>query len=255
MKLYSPLMSKFLNQIDSIIATSPNYLATSNHLKKYSDKVSVISLGIDKSEYPLPNKSLYQKVQNKVGVDFFLFIGVLRYYKGLHILLNALKNTRIKAVIAGAGPVENDLKRHVKSLGLDNITFLGHVSNDEKVALIKLSRGIVFPSYLRAEAFGVTLIEGAMFGKPLISAEIGTGTSYVNIHNKTGIVVSPGNPEELKAAMIYLDKNPDIAREMGAAAKKRYKKLFTGQKMGYQYAELYKKLHTENMRINVALKN
>jgi rhamnosyl/mannosyltransferase len=244
MSLYSPLMNKFLHQVDRIVATSPNYFATSQLLNHFKEKVEVISLGIDNTSYPAINLKCQKKISDQIGKDFFLFVGVLRYYKGLHILIDALKNSHVKAVIAGAGPVEGELKERVEKLGLKNIIFLGHVSDQEKVDLIKLSRAIVFPSYLRSEAFGVTLIEGAMFGKPLISTEIGTGTSYVNIHNKTGFVISPGSSEELKAAMEYLDENPDIAFEMGKVAKRRYLKLFTGKRMGKKYADLYMRLLT-----------
>ena len=71
-------------------------------------------------------------------------------------------------------------------LSLNNVTFTGYVPDTIKVALFKLSRGIVFPSYLRAEAFGVTLLEGAMYCKPLISTEVGSGTSHVNVDGETG---------------------------------------------------------------------
>ncbi len=242
MAIYSPLMTWFLRNVDAIIATSPNYFATSNLLNKFKNKVVEISIGIDNLTYPRIDTTVLHRVRGKVGENFFLFIGVLRYYKGLHILIEALKNSHVKAVIAGAGPVERELKSHVQKLGLKNITFLGFVSDEEKVALLKLSRGIVFPSYLRSEAFGLTLVEGAMHAKPLISAEIGTGTSYVNINQKTGLVVSPGNPDELRAAMEYLNDNPDIAEKMGVAAKKRYSELFTGECMGKKYAALYMKL-------------
>src|SRR5690606_1882198 len=106
-----------------------------------------------------------------------------------------------RIVIAGSGPIEGELKRQAAELNLRNVHFLGHVSDREKVALFKLSRAVVFPSYLRSEAFGVTLLEGAMFGRPLISTEIGSGTSHVNIHGETGLVVPPGSPKALRAGM------------------------------------------------------
>ena len=61
------------------------------------------------------------------------------------------------------------------------------------MALLALSYAILFPSHLRSEAFGISLLEGAMFGKPLISSEIGTGTTYINIDGKTGVVVPPSD--------------------------------------------------------------
>ena len=127
-------------------------------------------------------------------------------------------------------------------MGLTNVTFTGYLPDAEKVALFKLSRAIVFPSYLRTEAFGVTLLEGAMYGKPLISTEVGSGTSHVNIDGETGLVVTPGSAKALRHAMDQLFHRPEMAELMGRRAKERYERLFTGSLMGNRYAALYRRL-------------
>ena len=96
---------------------------------------------------------------------FFLFIGALRYYKGLHLALDAIKNTNIKLVIAGANGVENNLKLQAKKLKLGNVYFLGFVEEEDKIALLNLCYGFIFPSHLRSEAFGISLLEAASVGK------------------------------------------------------------------------------------------
>ncbi len=111
--------------------------------------------------------------------------------------------------------------------------------------MLNLCYGFIFPSHLRSEAFGISLLEAASVGKPLISSEIGTGTTYVNIHNETGIVINPGSSIELKNAMQYLLDNPDIAKEMGKSAKKRSKALFSGNDQANAYFNLYSKLINE----------
>ena len=115
-----------------------------------------------------------------IGQNFFVFVGVLRYYKGLHILMEAAQNSAWPVVVIGAGPVENALREQARELGLLNVKFLGGVSEEDKVAILKLSYALVFPSHLRSEAFGISLLEGAMFGKPLISSEIGTCLLYTS---------------------------------------------------------------------------
>ena len=81
-----------------------------------------------------------------------------------------------------------------------------------------------------------------MCSKPLISSEIGTGTSFINIANETGLVVPPSNPLELRKAMHTLWQNPEMASEMGRKAEARYWELFTADKMVVSYLDLYRRL-------------
>lgn len=239
LKLYRPLMNAFLGSIDHIVATSPNYFATSEVLQRYKSKTSVIPIGINHAMYPTPPELVLDKWRTRFGNNFFLFVGVLRYYKGLHILLDAVSGTDIPVVIVGAGPIERELRERAQRLNLSNIHFLGEISEEDKIALTTLCFGVVFPSHLRSEAFGISLLEGAMFGKPMISSEIGTGTTFVNVNGETGLVVPPSNPEALRRAMIYLRDNPDQARQMGQRAKQRYETLFTADIMIAKYLALY----------------
>jgi rhamnosyl/mannosyltransferase len=242
LKLYRPLQWKFLRSMDRIVATSPNYLATSDVLAKYSKKVSVIPIGMDKASYPQPRQERLQFWQEKLGPKFLLFVGVIRYYKGLHILMEAAQGTDYPTVIVGAGPIEQELKTQAAQLGLRNIHFLGHLPDEDKVALLTLCYGVLFPSHLRSEAFGISLLEGAMYGKPMISSEIGTGTTFINIADETGLVVPPSDPAALRQAMQYLWEHPEQAAEMGRRAEERYWKYFTADQMVGDYVKLYHEL-------------
>ncbi|TNB89595.1 glycosyltransferase [Pseudomonas sp. Fig-3] len=242
LKLYRPLMRRFLNGADRIVAASPNYVHTSDVLKEYRDKTQVITYGLNKASYPQRDAERIAQWKTKLGERFFLFVGVMRYYKGLHILLDALKGVDYPVVIVGAGPLEKELHAQAQALGLRNLHFLGRLGDEDKVALLELSYAIVFPSHLRSEAFGISLLEGAMYGKPMISSEIGTGTSYINIHNETGLVVPPSNPEAFREAMRTLWDNPAQAREMGIRAEERYRQLFTSEEMGRKWLQLYEAL-------------
>jgi len=241
LRLYRPLKNRFLGSVDRIVATSPNYLATSPVLNRYRAKVVEITYGLDKSTYPTPAPDTMARWRLKFGEGqrFFLFVGMLRYYKGLHILLDALQDTGYPVVIVGSGPVEAELKKHAAQLGLNHVHFLGMLPDEDKVALLHLCYGVIFPSHLRSEAFGISLLEGAMYGKPMISSEIGTGTTFVNIGGETGLVVPPSDPAALRQAMRYLWEHPDEAAEMGKRAEARYWKLFTAEQMVRSYAELY----------------
>ena len=237
--LYRPLMHWFLAKADRIVATSPNYLNTSPVLRAYKEKVEVIPLGVSEECYPDPNSQTLSDVEQRFGRDFMLFVGVLRYYKGLEFLIRAAAGQPYRVVVAGKGPDLVRLKALAHEVGAENVVFAGFVSEEEKAALMILCRAVVFPSHLRSEAFGVTLIEGLMHGKPLISCEIGTGTSYVNQSGETGVVIPPADVIALREAMTYLWCTPERARSMGLAARRRYEDFFTGERMAAAYQKLY----------------
>lgn len=242
LKVYQPLRHRFLHSVDAIVATSPNYLASSAVLDRYRDKTRVIAFGLDKSSYPVPEQARLDHWRARVGQKFFLFVGVLRYYKGLHILLDAVAGTDYPVVIVGAGPIEAELKARAARLGLKHVQFVGAVDDHDKAALLDLCYAVAFPSHLRSEAFGISLLEGAMYGKPMISSEIGTGTTYINVHGETGLVVPPSDHEALRAAMQRLWNDPRMARKMGQRAEARYWQLFTSAQMAENYARLYEEL-------------
>ncbi len=240
--LYSPLRSRFFSSVGRIVATSENYLTSSKVLAGYREKTSVIPLGIDPDTYPEADPETLSTWEQKAGRNFFLFVGVLRYYKGLHILLEAVRNAPFTTIIAGDGPLRPELVDRAAALGLQNVRFPGSLSERDKIALLQLCRAVVFPSFLRSEAFGMTLLEGLMLGRPLISCRLGTGTDYVNLHNETGLVVEPGDPVSLRRAMDYLHENRKEAERFSINAGQRFKNLFSAKIMGSEYIRLYSEL-------------
>lgn len=242
LKIYRPLQWRFLSDVSRIVATSPNYLATSDVLAKYKHKVSVIPIGLDKATYPVPPSEKLTYWRERLGPKFFLFVGVIRYYKGLHILMEAAQGTDYPIIIVGAGPIEDELKTQALQLGLGNVHFIGFLPDEDKVALLTLCYGVLFPSHLRSEAFGISLLEGAMYGKPMISSEIGTGTTFINIGDQTGLVVPPSDPLAMRQAMRYLWEHPEQAAAMGRRAESRYWENFTADQMVGAYVKLYREL-------------
>ncbi|SFU88631.1 glycosyltransferase family 4 protein [Pseudoduganella namucuonensis] len=242
LRVYTPLKQRFLRSVSAIVATSPNYMASSPVLGRYRNKTRTITYGLDKSIYPKPAQATLDKWRARCGERFFLFIGMLRYYKGLHILLDALVNADYPVVIVGAGPLEQELKQQAERLGLTHVMFVGALEEEDKVALLELCYAMAFPSHLRSEAFGISLLEAAMYGKPMISSEIGTGTTYINADGVTGLVVPPSDPAALGQAMATLWENPQLAADMGRRAEERYWELFTAERMAQNYVSLYREL-------------
>lgn len=233
--LYAPLRDRFLADMDAVIATSPAYAATSETLKKFSNKVSVIPIGMDDS--PAPDTLRRTQWQGRVGSGFFLFVGTLRYYKGIDFLMQAARHSGLPVVVAGAGD-----PAPWQALDLGNVTFVGEIDDADKLVLLDLCQAFVFPSHLRSEAFGISLVEAARAGKPMICAEIGTGTTFINIDGITGLVVPPGDAAALSAAMTRMAGRPSLGQTMGRAARERYEALFRSETMVRAHLDLYAQL-------------
>jgi glycosyltransferase involved in cell wall biosynthesis len=242
LKLYEPLMNRFLTRVDCIVASSPNYAQSSSVLNRFRDKVEIIPYGLDSATYPVATPQKLAEWRAEVGEKFFLFVGALRYYKGLDYLIDAAQISGLPVVILGGGHEEFELKEKASRLGLASVHFLGGLGDDDKAALLTLCHGFVFPSHLRSESFGISLLEAAMYGKPLISCEIGSGTTFINIANETGLVVPPRDSVALAAAMNTLWHDVEMAAEMGRRALNRYEQVFSANEMSKSYAAIYRRL-------------
>jgi glycosyltransferase involved in cell wall biosynthesis len=240
-RAYGPLMWRTLRAMNAIVANAPVYAQTSPVLAhpELARRVTCIPLGITEASYPPRADDAILRRNGLDGEPYFLFVGVLRYYKGLRHLIRSAPRVGARIVIAGSGPEADALQDLAIELRTRNVIFLGTVSDAEKVALIRGCRALVLPSNLRSEAYGMVLVEAAMFGRPMICCEIGTGTSFVNADGETGFVVAPNDAEALAAAQNRLLHDECLARTMGAAARRRYERLFSGAVMGRAYAEVF----------------
>lgn len=242
LKLYQPLMNRFLGSVDRIVASSPNYVASSEVLQRFQHKVDIIPYGLDQATYPVPGEAKRAYWRDRLGARFFLFVGALRYYKGLDCLIEAAKQTNLPVVIVGHGHLEQTLRAQAQAIGASSVHFVGGLDDEDKVALLESCEGFVFPSHLRSESFGISLLEAAMYGKPMISCEIGSGTTFINLHGLTGLVTPPRNPGELARAMLELWNDPARAAEMGRQARQRYESVFSAEQMIDSYVHLYQRL-------------
>ncbi|NMP28000.1 glycosyltransferase [Rahnella sp. SAP-1] len=240
--LYKPLERHFLTNVSRIIATSPQYVETSLTLRPFKNKCSVIPLGIEPDSYPPAKTDNLAKWQQTVGTGFYLFVGVLRYYKGLHYLIDAAEISGLPVIIAGNGPLREELEARVSQKKLQNVRFVGHISDEDKISLLTLCKAFVFPSHLRSEAFGISLLEAQLFAKPIISCEVGSGSSYVNSNGETGFIVPAGDVRAIADCMMRLESDPQLCKAMGDKGRQRMLSMFTAKEMARRYAEVYQEL-------------
>ncbi len=236
MRFYGPILRRVLRKADRIIATSPRYIETSPWLSQVREKCVVVPLGVDHRRFTPPPEP-YD------GPFTLLFVGRLRYYKGLDDLLRAMRSlpdARLRVV--GIGPMLGPLRAMAQELRIANrVEFLGEVGDEELPEIYRRANLFVLPANARAEAFGTVLLEGMASGLPCVTTEVGTGTSWVVQDGVTGLVVPPHDPEALAKAIESL-RDQNVRVEMGKAARERVEQLFTQERMVRDVEALYQEL-------------
>jgi glycosyltransferase involved in cell wall biosynthesis len=236
---YAPLMHRFLGRADAVVATSPEYTLRSAVLRRHAASVRVIPIGIDAARIPLADPRRVQSWRARFGGDFFLFVGVLRYYKSLDVLIRAAVGARWQVVIAGEGPEGERLRQLARELGASNVHFTGYVPDADKWALLALAQAFVLPSALPAEAYGVSLLEAMCSGLPLVTSRIATGVDFVNREGETGLKVAPGDHGEMRVALDRLHADAPLRARLGEASRRRVLSDLQADTMVDAYRQLY----------------
>lgn len=244
--LYKPILRTVLRRADKIITTSLQYQKISYFIEPVVDKCAVVPLGVNVNKFNACPKETIVEIRNRFSLPIdkplILFVGKLRYYKGVDDLIVAMKSVPdANLVIVGSGPLESELKMLVDELNLDaRVRFVGEVSDDELVSYYGISTLFVLPSNAIAEAFGTVLLEAMAAGLPLITTELGTATSWVNKNGVTGFIVPPKNPAKLAEAINCLVNSPDLHKSMSESARIRVLQEFSEQKMTSGVEEIYR---------------
>lgn len=234
--LYSPFLRRVLARADAIIATSPNYIESSRVLNAWRAKCAVVPLAVPPPAITLEKKSSSSSSGNKL-----LFVGRLRYYKGLDYLLEAmnfLPDARL--AIVGTGPMEQKWQRLADALGIANrVHWAGDVSDAQLPAYYDACDIFVLPCSERSEAFGAVQLEAMAMAKPIVSCDVQTGVAWVNQNEITGLVVPPKNPRAIADAIARLSNDAALREKMGAAGRKRVEQEFTVDKMVARVMQVY----------------
>jgi glycosyltransferase involved in cell wall biosynthesis len=230
--VYRLFEQRLLKNADAVIATSSHYLNSSNSLKPWKKKSSVIPLGITDITHSAAPETLSPKIDKFIkNRRLILSVGRFAYYKGYTFLVEAMefiKDCDAVLLIAGDGDERQAVEQKIKDLGLEKRIMLpGKISDTDKRLLLSRAEIFCLPSIDRAEAFGVSLLEAMQFTLPLVTTKVkGSGMNHVNIHQKTGLSVKPANSLDLARALNKLLMNPALAKEFGNNAKQRFSDHF-----------------------------
>ena len=244
--IYGKFIHRFLQKVDKIIVNNPKIIDNSDFLKHYKNKCEVIPIGIN-LDWANTKLNTQETEKFRVGVDnklMILFVGRLVIYKGIEFLIEAMKYVENGFLyIIGSGPLEASLKKLIIELNLESkIKMIPEVDEKTLQTYYKACDIFVLPSINEAEAYGIVQIEAMSCGKPLICTELGTGTSYINQNNITGLVVSPKDSKALSQAINDTIGNAQLREKWGANGRRRAFEEFTSDKMLHRTFKLYQDL-------------
>jgi rhamnosyl/mannosyltransferase len=219
---YAPLARVVYSRAARFIVSSPPLGAHADPLKAYRDRIAVIPFGIDAARWvttPEPDG-------RDLAEPFVLFVGRHVPYKGVDVLIRALQGTGINAVIAGDGPQRAGWEALARSLDV-RARFTGDVPDGELRGLFASCAALVLPSITRAEAFGYVQLEAMASGKPVIGTDVPSGVSWVNQHERTGLIVPAGDAAALRGALQRLMSDADLRTRLGRQGRVRVEEEFT----------------------------
>jgi glycosyltransferase involved in cell wall biosynthesis len=121
----------------------------------------------------------------------------------------------------------------------DRVRFVGALEHDELVAHFHAADVLVLPSVTRNEAFGLVQLESHACGVPVVSTDLPSGVPFANQHGETGLVVRPGDPAELAAALSLLLEDGALRARLGRQARDRFLREFTLDTMISRMLSLY----------------
>lgn len=179
-----------------------------------------------------------------------LAVGRLVERKGFAGLVRASGRLRGRArvVIVGEGEARKELLREVRAGGVgDVVRIAGRVGGPELARLYRESSIFCLPAVVDrrgcTEGLGVAIVEAMFHGLPVVAGRVG-GIPDAVVHGETGLLVAPGDHEALACALLMLLENPGLARQMGAAGRRRAERLFSWERVVADHLRLYERAVT-----------
>jgi glycosyltransferase involved in cell wall biosynthesis len=222
----NPILKYVYRRAARVLVGSPTYLAGSNFLQPYRNRVEVLPYGIDLSIYRQPSLTAiaYEKqLRASHPGPIWLCVGRLVYYKALHVAISALRTVPGTLIIVGKGELAESLWQHALETGVsDRVVFKPQVSQDELIGAYRAATALWFPSNARSEAFGLVQVEAMACGCPVINAAIpNSGVTWVSRGGIEGLTIPMNDTWALSDAANRLLREPQLRGKLAIASQER----------------------------------
>jgi L-malate glycosyltransferase len=203
-------------------------------------RIVQIGNGIDLSRYPEDDAAARLARAKSTGRRVITTVANLRPGKGHDVLLKAAARVirRVPDVqfqIVGDGPRRQELEQQAAALRISaQVSFLGH--RDDVPAVLAQSDLFAFPSFMEAAPNAV--IEAMAAGLPIVATRVG-GIPEVIEHEHNGLLVAPGDDRALAAGLLRVIERPELALQVGEAARQTVEARFSFDRMVSEFQELF----------------
>lgn len=242
------VLPKLLKSTDKLIVHSEDYALNCHSswwLRRATNMMVEIPNGADTNFYK-PKDSNKNKYDLKIKK--LLFVGALdkaHYFKGLNILLKALKDCQQQnwqLNIIGNGDMVDYYKKMVYKYRLEEkVVFNTDCDDNELLDYYRNSYLTILPSTTKGEAFGIVLIESMACATAVIATNL-PGVRSVVVEGKTGELAIPGDAESLKSKLDYLLSQKTLVKEYADYGYKRTIKKYSWEAIGKELDKLYRNL-------------
>lgn len=240
--LAMPAIERSLLRADRIVVSDRTIVESSPVLSRYADKCVVVPYGVDTDFWGELNPTERELVQEikRINPRLIVSVGRLVSYKGLDVLLRAMKGLDAQLVVVGEGPLEDDLKRVASEIGVaERVVFAGRLSSSEIKAYLHAASVFAFPSITSAEAFGVVQLEAMAAGLPIVNTALPTAVPLIARHEIEALTVSPGDPKALMLALRRVLDDPELAERLSRGGRLRALSEFSTERFLSRIKSVY----------------
>lgn len=237
---FSPVLHHLLRRAHAILASSPDYAATSPVLRRHADRVRIVPFGIRAEAFASADAHTVAAIRTRYGPKLVASAGRLVYYKGFDYLLRAIASIPdARLAILGDGPLRGSLERLARELGVaERVAFPGNVP--DLAPWYHAADVFALAAVARSEAFGLVQLEAMAAGTPVVNTRLDSGVPFVSRHGESGITVPPADAGALADALRTLLDDPALRAWYGAAARERVRREFSLERMVADTLAIYR---------------
>jgi len=206
------LIRMLFSKADIVICISQSWMEYYQHTFRIK-KLVLLSNVID-----YPEKPSELKKQNELT---FLFLGLVCKPKGIYDLIEVIRRNkssyrgRMKLWIGGNGEIDH-LKDIILKYDLGELVeFLGWITSTKKAEVLNNSDVFILPSYY--EGVPISILEAMSYGKAIIATNVG-GVSEIVTDRENGLLIKPGDLEQIEKSLNYFLENRDLVKVYGKAS-------------------------------------